>query len=368
MKAFPGSFSLNVRIVAGWVLMGLAVAGGSARAEALLVGYTNCQAVAQYLAGRMSEIAQFKWYFAHASVGGNLMSGVAGLNAASSTLYPIQSAADDATPPVTTVPGRVYEDNRGNPGWQAKVDQFSSSVSNGWRFPSINIAVNKLCYIDENANLAYYLEAMTNLEAAFPETAFVYMTIPLTTDTDNANYLRNVFNDSLRDWVRANNRVLYDIADIEAHDTSGAACMFTYNDRLCQRLYDGYTDDGGHLNTIGCQLAAKGFYAVAAGLLDTDRDRDGLSDGRELIAGTRPADPRSVFALAGSAVESGGSLSLRWPSAANRAYTLQAGPQLQPSGGFTNVLTSLAPTPPWNTQVVTLPSGGPAFFRVLVRQ
>ena len=365
MKTFPRSFGHSVRIVTGCVLLGLVAGGGSAHGEGVLIGYTNCHAVAQYPAARMSEIAQFKWYFAHASVGGNLMSGIADLREASSTFYPIQAVYDDANPPATTLPGRVYEDNRGNPGWQAKVDLFSSSVSNGWRFPKINFAVNKLCYIDETANLAYYLDAMSKLEAAFPETVFVYMTIPLTTDNDHANYLRNVFNDGVRDWVRANNRVLYDIADIEAHDTAGAACTFTYNNRSCQRLYDGYTDDGGHLNVTGRQLAAKGFYAVAAGLLGTDRDGDGMNDGHELIAGTNPADAGSVFGLAGTLAESGGSLTLRWPSTSSRAYSLQSG-SLQP-GGFTNLLTNIASTPPWNTQSVNLPSV-PAFFRVLVRQ
>lgn len=366
MKKFPRFFNHSLQVLSGWVLLGLAVAAGSARGEALLIGYTNCQAVAQYPQARMNQIAQFKWYFAHASVGGNLMSGITDLRAVSSTLYPIQSTAEDAVPPATTLPGRIYEDNRGNPGWQAKMDLFGSSISNGWRFPAINVAVNKLCYIDETANLAYYLSAMSRLEAAFPETVFVYMTIPLTTDTDYANFLRNVFNDSLRDWVRANSRVLYDIADIEAHDTSGTASTFTYNNRLCQRLYNGYTDDGGHLNTTGRQLAAKGFYALAAGLLDADRDGDRLSDGCELLAGTNPGDPKSVFSLANPKTENG-SIVLRWPSAANRVYTLQASPQLQ-SSSFTNVMANLAPTPPWNTQTVTLPSGNPLYFRVLVRQ
>jgi len=41
-------------------------------------------------------------------------------------------------------------------------------------FQTVNIAMNKLCYIDQHASFKYYLHSMTNLEAAFPQTVFVY--------------------------------------------------------------------------------------------------------------------------------------------------------------------------------------------------
>ena len=112
---------------------------------------------------------------------------------------------------------------------------------------------------------------MTNLESAFPATVFVYMTIPLTTAADGENYLRNAFNDRLREWTRQNGRVLFDLGDIEAHDAGGKVSTFSYRNKTCQRLCENYTADGGHLNPAGRQLVARGFYALAAALVEKSR-------------------------------------------------------------------------------------------------
>jgi hypothetical protein len=90
--------------------------------------------------------------------------------------------------------------------------------------------------------------------------------MPLTTAEDAENRLRNGFNDQVRAWTRENGRVLFDIADIEAHDSKGRTCTFTRRNKTCQKLSAEYTGDGGHLNEAGRQLVAKGFYALAATL------------------------------------------------------------------------------------------------------
>jgi hypothetical protein len=340
----------------------------SASAQPIMVGFTNCLATANYSQPLMSEIGQFKWFFAHASVGGNMMSGVSTLRAINTNFYQIRGVSDDSAPPATTQTGVVYDYSRGNPGWQSKFDIFRSCVSNGWRYPKINIAVDKLCYIDPDANLDYYLNSMTVLETAYPETVFVYMTIPLTTSEDSDNYSRSVYNDSLRDWVRTNNRVLYDIADIESHDTNGVRCTFTYNGRLCERLYSGYSSDGGHLNTPGSQLVASGFYALAGALLAADRDGDGVTDGHELIAGTSPVSANSVLKVNATAGTGSGSLRLQWNSSSNRLYRLQRGTDLFNAASFTNLVLDAAATPPLNTFTDSPPAAGTFFYRVGVRQ
>lgn len=244
--------------------------------RAQIIADSEARAARYYSQATMDAVARRNWFFAHASVGGNMMSGLQSLHAANPGFFKLiasdSSSAD--TPPATTQPGFVYGCARGNPGWQPKVDQFVTYVSNGWRSPKVALVANKFCYIDQDAVLSYYLNSMQNLEAANPGTRFVYMTMPLTVNSDADNYKRFLFNDGLRTWVAANRRLLFDVADIEAHAPDGTPQTFVWNGKTCQRLYASYSSDGGHLNDTGAQAVALGFYAVTASLPDETSGSD----------------------------------------------------------------------------------------------
>ena len=105
---------------------------------------------------------------------------------------------------------------------------------------------------------------MTALEAAYPATGVVYATMPLTTGVDPANVLRNQYNQAVRSYCAANNKFLFDIADIEAHDPSGVRQTFVFQGQTYERLNGGYTGDNGHLNAAGQQQVCKGWYAACA--------------------------------------------------------------------------------------------------------
>lgn len=336
----------------------------------IAIGYSNCQTVASLSQTTITQIAQLRWYFAHASVGQNMRDGVGDLHALDAPHYPLVTKAEDNVPPAATTNSVIYEYNRGNPGWYAKITNFTDCVQNGWRFPLVNLAVNKFCYIDQTADAATYLNAMRALETNYPETVFAYMTMPLTTELNTNNYLRSVFNETVRAWVATNNCVLFDIADIESHDTNGVAQTYLYSGRTCERLFSGYTTDGGHLNdagNVGRDLVAKGYYALAAALFQSDRDGDGLSDGQELIAGTAPTRPTSVFRVTGVATPTNGTVQLAWPSTSNRVYTIQRAADL--TGTWSNLVAGIAATPPGNTYNDTNAFGSTKwFYRVLGRQ
>jgi len=336
-------------------------------AQPIQIGYSNCLQVASYSQPLMNRITQLRWFFAHASVGGNMVDGVNTLHSSKSSFYLIQTTSEDGTPPSSTRNGFIYEYNRGNPSASDKFNNFAGYVTNGWRFPKVHLSLNKLCYIDQDASLSECIRTMTNLETAFPETIFVYMTIPLTTSTDSDNYKRNVFNDGLRNWTRTNNLVLFDVADIEAHTPTGSLCLYTNNGRVCQYMHSGYSSDGGHLNSTGEKLVAAGFYALGAALFSTDRDGDGQCDGDELIAGTHPTRPSSCFKFNAGKAENN-IISLTWPSTTNRLYTLQRSTNLTDTASFTTLITNTPATPPSNT-FSDSPSGpGPFFYRLQVSQ
>ena len=126
--------------------------------------------------------------------------------------------------------------------------------------------MDKFCYIDDNANAGEYLSFMATLEQklAGTGTRLIYATMPLTTDDDGANVSRSVFNTAVRTFVAGSgNRLLFDIADIEAWDTTGVQHTFVSGGSTYQQLYSGFTSDGGHLNGLGSERVALGFYAVA---------------------------------------------------------------------------------------------------------
>lgn len=275
-------------------LSGLLLCGS---AFSQVVDHTAVDGVASLPQAVMDSIGQQRWLFTHASVGGNMVAGLSDLHGANPTRYQLVTewvGFDDglqqaAAPPAPTVPGTVYECQRGNPGWSAKLTIFDNSVrASGWRQPAVDAAMDKLCYIDEGADPAVYAATMSALEAGFPATVFVYATMPLTTGEDSANVLRNQYNDAVRAHCTATGALLFDLADMEAHDPGGVEHTFQVGGLTYQKLYDGYTDDGGHLNSAGRQRIAMGWYAVAAVLAGDPIFSDGFENGTSAWSSVAP--------------------------------------------------------------------------------
>jgi hypothetical protein len=242
-------------------------------ASPTVINHSSIAGVSKLSQTVMNRIATaFNFFFAHASVGGNIVDGMRALRASNAKRYRLAVVSDDDTPPAKTVKGRVYEYDRGNPSWQEKVDTFAACMNGGWA-GKVNVAINKFCFIDPDVTLAYYAQgnaaqtAMSQLEAKYPAVKFVYTTIPLTTDSDTDNVKRNKFNIALRNWCKANNKALLDIADIEAWTPGGTQAVFKKSGKTYQKLYSGYTDDGGHLNPTASKRVALAWYALAAKML-----------------------------------------------------------------------------------------------------
>lgn len=226
-----------------------------------------------------------KWFFTHASVGSNMIDGMNDLHSMDSTRYQLTvssvsySGMQASNPPSPTISGCIYECNRGNPGWSSKFAIFDNSVRlAGWRYPSVDLCMDKLCYIDQDASASQYITTMSALETYSPQTIFVYTTMPLMTSTDSDNVLRNQYNQAVRAYCSTNKKLLLDIADIESHDPNGVEQTFQYNGSTYQKLYSNYSSDGGHLNSAGRQRVAKGWYAAAAATVPYGVNNRGAAD------------------------------------------------------------------------------------------
>lgn len=87
----------------------------------------------------IAQAAAIKMMFRHASVGGNISNGLYALAAQNSKYNRANWSFQD----------------RGNPGWQAKVDEFDVQVAA--QAATQDILSMKFCYIDQGVDWNYYM-------------------------------------------------------------------------------------------------------------------------------------------------------------------------------------------------------------------
>jgi hypothetical protein len=110
-------------------------------------------------------------------------------------------------------------------------------------------------------------------------------------------------------------------------------------------------------------LVTNGYYESAA---QTDVTGDGFAAWQKYIAGTNPNDPTSTFQASSVQYQpSTGSFVVTWNSVAGKNYTIESATNLT-TPSWTPVFTSIAATPPQNTQTVSVGSNPTVFFRVRV--
>jgi hypothetical protein len=118
-----------------------------------------------------------------------------------------------------------------------------------------------------------YLDMMSQLESEYPRVRFVYMTGHTDRYADQAVLTRN--NNMVRDYVLANNKVLYDFADIESWLPDGTLYPDIPSDDCpwCQSWCDshpGYcpTPDinCAHSHSLNCYLKGQAFWWLSARL------------------------------------------------------------------------------------------------------
>ena len=88
--------------------------------------------------------------------------------------------------------------------------------------PEVNVVIWSWCGEVSSANEAdieLYLSLMEGLEQDYPNVKFVYMTGHLDGSGETGNL--NLRNQQIRDYCWANDKILYDFADIESYDPDG---------------------------------------------------------------------------------------------------------------------------------------------------
>lgn len=213
--------------------------------------------------------------FGHQSVGDNILDGLRRLAQRDPSRYAVAIEEDPGTAWFAKRPGiGHYRIGRnGNPA--SKIEDFARRVS--LHGGAVSIAMMKLCYVDiEGSNrkagpaqiFALYRDAIEALERRHPTVRFVWWTQPITRRGDGA---RDEFNRLVREYAVARGKPLFDIADIESHEPDGKPAV---DNPFGERLHDGYTEDGGHLNAEGRLRAARAWWWLVARLGGWDGSRE----------------------------------------------------------------------------------------------
>jgi hypothetical protein len=123
-----------------------------------------------------------------------------------------------------------------------------------------------------------YLASMETLEAEYPDVTFIYMT-DTADSTGETGYTRWLRNQQIRAYCRANNKVLFDFADLETwsadgtvqntyyHSGSGRNIPYWHSDWRSDPIYY-----DGHINEAACTMKAKAMWWLLARVAGWDPD------------------------------------------------------------------------------------------------
>lgn len=240
--------------------------------------------------GALETLASKRIFFAHQSIGFNIIEGLEELKRSDPG---INIEASEAPRPDTfrkPVLGHIRAGKNRSP--ESKLEAFEAALSGGIG-EKVDIAFVKFCYLDINSRtdinevLVKYKETMTRLKTKYPKIRFVHFTVPLMSSATGVkaslkrllgmemkseldNMKRNSYNELLRKEYLGN-EPLFDIAEIESTYGDKSRSSFRMDGKTYYSLAPEYTNDGGHLNETGRKLVAERLVIFLSGLAGQSR-------------------------------------------------------------------------------------------------
>ncbi len=223
----------------------------------------------------IEKLESSRIYFAHQSVGYNILDGVSDvLSNFDKTLNIVETFDVSESGSSFFAHSTVGENTRP----ETKIKEFSDNLTMGLG-DSVDIALLKLCYIDINPDtdvdslFTNYKKTMDNLDELFPDTLFIHSTVPLTANETGlkpfikkiigrqvrgveSNLKRQEYNVLLRNEY-GSKETLFDIAQIESTKPDGSRNVHRLDGKEYYSMVPEYTSDGGHLNEKGSALVAE---------------------------------------------------------------------------------------------------------------
>lgn len=237
----------------------------------------------------IQEVPETEWeilgnkriYFGHQSVGYNLIQGVHDVM----SQYPQIKLNIIETKDLSQMKGGYFAHSQigENKKPDSKINEFIEVMEKNSGNP-VDIAFFKFCYVDIHNRtelesvFQLYKNRMGSLINKFPKTQFIHFTVPLTLKQHEPdgwlvkvkktvnwilkkpdvfdNSFKYEYNDKVRSFYE-NKNTLFDFAYVESTYPDGRKNIFEKNGKKIEALITEYTDDGGHLNSVGRYHAAE---------------------------------------------------------------------------------------------------------------
>ncbi len=242
---------------------------------------------------QLQKLSTLKIFFGHQSVGNNIMKGVGEVlvEYPQVRLHVLETRnKDDFRQPVF-----AHASVGKNNSPQSKIDDFVALMDGGLG-NVVEIAFLKFCFVDVNqstdieALFKEYSARFSLLKKKYPDTVFVHLTVPLLRRSqagfltrikktlkkvtgkksggffDDANNIaRNRYNEKLINYYQ-DREPIFDIAALESTHADNTRAGFTADGQMNYVLAPEYTEDGGHLNSIGRKFVAEQLLIYLSGI------------------------------------------------------------------------------------------------------
>jgi len=219
--------------------------------------------------------AAFRMAYGHTSHGSQIVTGMDLLKGESGSLYWFDS---DGSAGGLSLHDRVPAGDLGNPDrvtWAQRTRDLLDAPGN-----DRNLILWSWCgqvSSAAEADIDTYLSLMSGLEADYPGVTFIYMTGHLEGTGESGNlHLRN---EQIRAYCLANDKVLFDFADIESYDPDGSYFLDRGADDTCDYDSGNWATEWcaghpgecascycSHSQCLNCQLKGKAFWWMMARL------------------------------------------------------------------------------------------------------
>ncbi|OIP43224.1 MAG: hypothetical protein AUK25_01920 [Desulfobacteraceae bacterium CG2_30_51_40] len=274
---------------------------GSAKADTpgpIIIDHT-CTDLSRIPPDWIEQAKQLTIHYAHTSHGSQIVSGLLNLETLNSIYSFVVTVRNDEGLPSAEVPPalRMYD---GNPDeTYIEPDDYWDGQSGENRTRAVadtghyDFSMWSWCgQVSEDNGPQYiqsYLDTLDGFEANYPAMRFIYMTGHL--DGTGSTGTLHIHNEQIRSYCRANNKVLFDFADIERYDPDGEDfldrgatdgcdyddyqhnwaeewCAANPGSPLCTCLEDESSNcyECAHSNWLNCNQKARAFWWMMARL------------------------------------------------------------------------------------------------------